>query len=224
MANICPSIHPSETNPLPHQRRCHTLPIPSLHNTFFLSRFPDGRRHGQHRHGINPFCEIAMEEELRLREAGAASEDVATTVSPGQAADTLRTTLAMGANRAVHVLHDPDPARPLLPLTVDKILRALALQETPCLLILGKQVLKSASIQGFVSEDEFLSIPEFSTNPLAQLLSSLYFGHCLPASQSRPSRLLTSINRIFCNPEELATQKWMTVNMRSYGFLICSYV
>ncbi|XP_037450740.1 uncharacterized protein LOC119320946 [Triticum dicoccoides] len=186
---------------------------------------------------MNPFCEIAMEEELRLREAGAASEDVATTVSPGQAADTLRTTLAMGANRAVHVLHDPDPARPLLPLAVDKILRALALQETPCLLILGKQVLKSASIQalppgevahrnarGFVSEDEFLSIPEFSTNPLAQLLSSLYFGHCLPASQSRPSRLLTSINRIFCNPEELATQKWMTVNMRSYGFLICSYV
>ncbi|XP_037450739.1 atrophin-1-like [Triticum dicoccoides] len=129
----------SETNPLPHQRRCHTLPIPSLHNAFFLSRFPDGRRHSQHRHGINPFCEIAMEEELQLREAGAASEDVATTVSPGQAADTLRTMLAMGANRAVHVLHDPDPARPLLPLAVDKILRALALQETPCLLILGKQ-------------------------------------------------------------------------------------
>ncbi|KAM3262562.1 hypothetical protein ACQJBY_052973 [Aegilops geniculata] len=78
----------------------------------------------------------------------------------------------------------------VLPLAVAKILRALALQETPDLLILGKQVLKSASIQvlppgevshriakGFVSEDEFLSIPEFSTNPLSQV--------CLPSSSRR---------------------------------------
>ncbi|XP_037454582.1 electron transfer flavoprotein subunit beta, mitochondrial-like [Triticum dicoccoides] len=85
---------------------------------------------------MNPFCEIAMEEELRLREAGAASEDVTATVSPAQATDMLRTTLAMGADRAVHVLHDHDPACPLLPLAVTKILRALALQETPGLLIL----------------------------------------------------------------------------------------
>ena len=98
---------------------------------------------------MNPFCEIAVEEALRLREAGAASEVVAATVGPAQVADTLRTALAMGADRAVHVLHDPDPdaARPLLPLAVAKILRALALQETPGLLILGKQVLGSASIQ-----------------------------------------------------------------------------
>ncbi|XP_044396132.1 electron transfer flavoprotein subunit beta, mitochondrial-like [Triticum aestivum] len=90
---------------------------------------------------MNPFCEIAVEEALRLREAGAASEVVAATVGPAQVADTLRTALAMGADRAVHVLHDPDPdaARPLLPLAVAKILRALALQETPGLLILGKQ-------------------------------------------------------------------------------------
>jgi electron transfer flavoprotein beta subunit len=47
----------------------------------------------------------------------------------------------MGADRAVHVLHDPDPARPLLPLAVAKVLRALALQENPGLVILGKQVL-----------------------------------------------------------------------------------
>ena len=57
---------------------------------------------------MNPFCEIAVEEALRLREAGAASEVVAATVGPVQAADTLRTALAMGADRAVHVLHDPD--------------------------------------------------------------------------------------------------------------------
>lgn len=90
---------------------------------------------------MNPFCEIAVEEALRLREAGAASEVVAATVGPAQAADTLSTALAMGADRAVHVLHDPDPARPLLPLAVAKILRALALQESPGLLILGKQAI-----------------------------------------------------------------------------------
>lgn len=89
---------------------------------------------------MNPFCEIAVEEALRLREAGAAAEVVAATIGPAQSADTLRTALAMGADRAVHVLHDPDPARPLLPLAVAKILRAVALQEKPGLVILGKQV------------------------------------------------------------------------------------
>lgn len=90
---------------------------------------------------MNPFCEIAVEEALRLREAGAAAEVVAATVGPAQSADTLRTALAMGADRAVHVLHDPDPARPLLPLAVAKILRAVALQEKPGLVILGKQAI-----------------------------------------------------------------------------------
>ncbi|CAM0943343.1 unnamed protein product [Alopecurus aequalis] len=90
---------------------------------------------------MNPFCEIAVEEALRLREAGAASEVVAATVGPAQSADTLRTALAMGADRGIHVLHDPDPARPLLPLAVAKILRALALQENPGLVILGKQAI-----------------------------------------------------------------------------------
>jgi electron transfer flavoprotein beta subunit len=89
---------------------------------------------------MNPFCEIAVEEALRLREAGAATEVVAATIGPAQSADTLRTALAMGADRAVHVLHDPDPARPLLPLAVAKMLRAVALQEKPGLVILGKQV------------------------------------------------------------------------------------
>ncbi|CAD6261302.1 unnamed protein product [Miscanthus lutarioriparius] len=90
---------------------------------------------------MNPFCEIAVEEALRLREAGAAAEVVAATVGPAQSADTLRTALAMGADRAVHVLHDPDPARPFLPLAVAKILRAVALQEKPSLVILGKQAI-----------------------------------------------------------------------------------
>ncbi|AQK42778.1 electron transfer flavoprotein beta-subunit isoform 2 [Zea mays] len=104
---------------------------------------PDGRgvETANVKMSMNPFCEIAVEEALRLREAGVAAEVVAATVGPAQSADTLRTALAMGADRAVHVLHDPDPARPLLPLAVAKILRAVALQEKPGLVILGKQAI-----------------------------------------------------------------------------------
>ncbi|OAY75871.1 Electron transfer flavoprotein subunit beta, mitochondrial [Ananas comosus] len=88
---------------------------------------------------MNPFCEIALEEALRLRESGAAAEVVAVSVGPAPCADTLRTALAMGADRAVHV-DAPGPG-PLLPLSVAKILRALAQAENPGLLILGKQAI-----------------------------------------------------------------------------------
>ncbi|GJN36884.1 hypothetical protein PR202_gb25820 [Eleusine coracana subsp. coracana] len=103
---------------------------------------------------MNPFCEIAVEEALRLREAGAAAEVVAATIGPAQSADTLRTALAMGADRAVHVLHDADPARPLLPLAVAKILRAVALEEKPGLVILGKQVILDKEKQKATVERE----------------------------------------------------------------------
>lgn len=86
---------------------------------------------------MNPFCEIALEEALRIRESGAASEVVAVSVGPAKCADTLRTALAMGADRAVHV--DAGPAQ-VYPLAVAKILRSLVEAEKPGLLILGKQV------------------------------------------------------------------------------------
>lgn len=86
---------------------------------------------------MNPFCEIALEEALRIREAGAAAEVVAVSVGPAQCVDTLRTALAMGADRAVHV---DAGAAPVLPLSVAKILKALVQVEQPGLLILGKQV------------------------------------------------------------------------------------
>lgn len=85
---------------------------------------------------INPFCEIALEEALRIRESGRASEVVAVTMGPQQSADTLRTALAMGADRAVHV----ETKEMLYPLTVAKLLRALVEVEEPQILILGKQV------------------------------------------------------------------------------------
>ncbi|XP_064965519.1 electron transfer flavoprotein subunit beta, mitochondrial-like [Musa acuminata AAA Group] len=87
---------------------------------------------------MNPFCEIALEEALRIREAGAAAEVVAVSVGPAQCVDTLRTALAMGADRAVHV---DAGAAPVLPLSVAKILKALVQVEQPGLLILGKQAI-----------------------------------------------------------------------------------
>ncbi|XP_039135105.1 electron transfer flavoprotein subunit beta, mitochondrial [Dioscorea cayenensis subsp. rotundata] len=88
---------------------------------------------------MNPFCEIAVEEALRIREAGAASEVVAVSVGPAQCADTLRTALAMGADRAIHV--DSGSLGLVLPLSVAKILKALAEIERPGLMILGKQAI-----------------------------------------------------------------------------------
>ncbi|KAJ4812270.1 hypothetical protein LUZ62_024836 [Rhynchospora pubera] len=87
---------------------------------------------------MNPFCEIALEEALRIRESGLAKEVVAVSVGPAQCTDTLRTALAMGADRAVHVEAGMAHVQPL---SVAKILRALVQAEQPGLLILGKQAI-----------------------------------------------------------------------------------
>lgn len=88
---------------------------------------------------MNPFCEIALEEAIRIRESGSGSEVVAVSMGPAQCADTLRTGLAMGADRAIHV-ETADFDR-LYPLNVAKLLRALIEVEKPGLLILGKQAI-----------------------------------------------------------------------------------
>lgn len=85
---------------------------------------------------MNPFCEIALEEALRIRESGLASEVVAVSMGPSQCIDTLRTGLAMGADRGIHV----EANYSLYPLSVAKILKKLVEIEKPRLLILGKQV------------------------------------------------------------------------------------
>lgn len=87
---------------------------------------------------MNPFCEIALEEALKIREAGLASEVVAVSMGPTQCVDTLRTSLAMGADRAIHV--ESSSSQHLYPLNVAKLLKALVDAEKPGLLILGKQV------------------------------------------------------------------------------------
>ncbi|MFT8644886.1 electron transfer flavoprotein subunit beta/FixA family protein [Gluconacetobacter sp.] len=86
---------------------------------------------------MNPFDEIAVEEALRLREKGIASEVLVVSIGVPQAADTLRTALAMGADRAILVQSEESPE----PLAVAKILKILVERETPDLVILGKQAI-----------------------------------------------------------------------------------
>lgn len=86
---------------------------------------------------VNPFDEIALEEALRLKEKGVAEEVVAVTIGPTDAQQQLRTALAMGADRAVHVLTDAA----IEPLTAARLLHALVQRELPILVILGKQAI-----------------------------------------------------------------------------------
>eukprot|EP00658_Telonema_sp_P-2_P016043 TRINITY_DN16217_c0_g1_i2.p1 TRINITY_DN16217_c0_g1~~TRINITY_DN16217_c0_g1_i2.p1 ORF type:complete len:269 (-),score=96.21 TRINITY_DN16217_c0_g1_i2:209-1015(-) len=86
---------------------------------------------------MNPFCEIAVEEAIRLKEAKVADEVVAVTIGPAKAADTLRTALAMGADRGIHLKTDED----LQPLAVAKLLQAVASEEQPGVVMLGKQAI-----------------------------------------------------------------------------------
>jgi electron transfer flavoprotein beta subunit len=86
---------------------------------------------------MNPFDEIAVEEALRLKDAGIASEVVVVSIGPQQASETIRNALAMGADRGILVIVDV----PVEPLAVAKILKSLVGQEQPKLVILGKQAI-----------------------------------------------------------------------------------
>ena len=86
---------------------------------------------------MNPFDEIAVEEAVRLKEAGKVSEIVAVSLGEKKCEETLRTALAMGADRAVHIETDAK----LEPLAVAKLLKAVADKENPQVLLLGKQAI-----------------------------------------------------------------------------------
>ena len=86
---------------------------------------------------MNPFDEIAIEEATRLKEAGMATEIVAVSCGVAQCQDVIRTAMAIGADRGIHVLCD----QPLEPLAVAKMLKALAEKESAQLVILGKQAI-----------------------------------------------------------------------------------
>jgi electron transfer flavoprotein beta subunit len=86
---------------------------------------------------MNPFDEIGVEEAIRLREKSVASEIVAVSLGPQSCQETIRTALAMGADRGIHVLTDAE----LQPLAVAKLLKAVVEKEQPGLVILGKQAI-----------------------------------------------------------------------------------
>jgi electron transfer flavoprotein beta subunit len=92
---------------------------------------------------MNPFDEIAVEEAIRLKEKGVATEIVAVSIGPAKAQETLRTALAMGADRAILVTTDDE----VEPLAVAKILAKIAEEEQPGMVILGKQAIDDDSNQ-----------------------------------------------------------------------------
>ena len=86
---------------------------------------------------MNPFCEIAVEEAIRLKEKGVATEIVAVSIGPAQAQETIRTALAMGADRGILIQTDET----VEPLAVAKLLKAVVEEESPELVLLGKQAI-----------------------------------------------------------------------------------
>jgi len=92
---------------------------------------------------MNPFDEIAVEEAIRLKEKGVVTEIVALSIGPAKAQETLRTALAMGADRAILVQNDDD----VEPLAVAKIIKGVADEEAPGLIITGKQAIDDDSNQ-----------------------------------------------------------------------------
>ncbi len=92
---------------------------------------------------MNPFDEIAVEEAVRCKEKGVATEVVVVSVGPAKAVETLRSALAMGADRAIHVVSEDE----VEPLAVAKILKGVVAEEAPQLVILGKQAIDDDSNQ-----------------------------------------------------------------------------
>ena len=86
---------------------------------------------------MNPFDEIAVEQALRLREAGTAEEVIAVSIGPAQNQETIRTALAMGADRGIHIEAPHD----IEPLAVAKLLKAVVAQENPGVVLVGKQAI-----------------------------------------------------------------------------------
>ena len=92
---------------------------------------------------MNPFDEIAVEEGVRLRESGMAEELVVVSIGPKQSQETIRTALAMGADRGIHIQTDEE----IEPLSIAKLLKEIAEREKPDLFILGKQAIDDDSNQ-----------------------------------------------------------------------------
>ena len=96
---------------------------------------------------MNPFCEIAVEEAIRLKEAKIATEVVAVTIGDKKSSDVLRTALAMGCDRGIHVVTDMRTDQELQPLAVSKVLAKVVEEEEPQVVVVGKQAIDDDSNQ-----------------------------------------------------------------------------
>lgn len=112
------------------------------------------------KHSMNPFDEIAIEEAVRMKEKKIASEVVAVSCGPTQSQETLRTALAMGADRAIHVEVNGKEYETLQPIHVSKILAKLAQDEKADMVIVGKQAIDDDSNQTAQMTAAFLDWPQ----------------------------------------------------------------
>lgn len=99
------------------------------------------------KHSMNPFDEIAVEEAVRMKEAGKLNEIVVVSCGPKECSETIKTALAMGADRGVHVLVSGDEYEKLQPLAVSKLFAKIATDEEADLVIMGKQAIDDDSNQ-----------------------------------------------------------------------------
>ena len=112
--------------------------INSLFIVFFLTYFFSSTLFCNH-------SEIAVEEAVRLKESKVADEVIAVTIGPKQSAETLRTALAMGADRGIHITTDARTDQELSPLAVAKLFQEIVGKESPDMVILGKQAIDDDS-------------------------------------------------------------------------------
>lgn len=102
---------------------------------------------GKLKMSMNPFDEIAVEEALRMREAGKVKEVIALTIGPKKAVDVLRNALAMGADSAIHVMTDMTPDQDLQPLAVAKVYKHIMERDQFDLALMGKQSIDDDYVQ-----------------------------------------------------------------------------
>uniref|UniRef100_F7ISD8 Electron transfer flavoprotein subunit beta n=1 Tax=Callithrix jacchus TaxID=9483 RepID=F7ISD8_CALJA len=112
------------------------------------------------KHSMNPFCEIAVEEAVRLKEKKLLKEVIAVSCGPAQCQETIRTALAMGADRGIHVEVPPAEAERLGPLQVARVLAKLAEKEKVDLVLLGKQAIDDDCNQTGQMTAGFLDWPQ----------------------------------------------------------------
>jgi len=97
------------------------------------------------RMSLNPFCELAVEQAVRMKEQKLVKEIVVVSIGPKKAIEVMRTAMAMGADRGIHVLTDSETDTEIQPLAVSKILAEIVKQESPNFVIMGKQAIDDDS-------------------------------------------------------------------------------